>query len=385
MTHLSFPRSVRARCAALSGVLASAAVVLLPHCLPAAAPVSAPPLIEAKDGWQVRFDPRTSILECAHASLGARLAGALSFVPESKGAPPKWSVQTARDFAPQRLAIVDEHNDVQGYVAIRLEGARLSLLAIHRPPQLYGGELRYAPSAALGAGAFACRTRAIQESAVAQMASGAADSLLNDSIFDPNRDLALRLGGGRVVISTVAPAASQPPVFQTLLAASISAGESAVISLDLIPAYYRSAYVPKYHLIDRKRCPTAPTGWMSWNTYFDTAGEKENLDEARVGARFLKPFGLEIWSIESWQDNSPRLPVSSFYNLSLKASPEKFPHGMKWLAQEIRALGFRPGIWTVPWGTGDASWRRRGTTQKRGALRQSAPGRPARTGLSRPG
>jgi len=95
---------------------------------------------------------------------------------------------------------------------------------------------------------------------------------------------------------------------------------------------------------------------MSWNAYFDTAGEKENLEEAGIAARYLKRFGLNIWSIESWQENSARLPVSNFYNLTLRASPEKFPHGMKWLAGQIRALGFRPGIWTVPFGTGDTAF-----------------------------
>jgi hypothetical protein len=45
--------------------------------------------------------------------------------------------------------------------------------------------------------------------------------------------------------------------------------------------------------------------------------------------------------------------VRNFHSLSLRHSPEKFPHGMKWLAEQIRPLGFKPGIWTVPWGTGD--------------------------------
>jgi hypothetical protein len=31
---------------------------------------------------------------------------------------------------------------------------------------------------------------------------------------------------------------------------------------------------------------------------------------------------------------------------------------MKWLADQLRALGFRPGIWTVPWGTGDEQFYR---------------------------
>ena len=48
--------------------------------------------------------------------------------------------------------------------------------------------------------------------------------------------------------------------------------------------------------------------------------------------------------------------MSNFSNLNLKPSLEKFPHGMKWLAEEIRKLGFVPGIWTVPFGTGNAEF-----------------------------
>ena len=32
----------------------------------------------------------------------------------------------------------------------------------------------------------------------------------------------------------------------------------------------------------------------------------------------------------------------------------KFPHGMKWLADAIRAEGFKPGIWLIPYTTSDA-------------------------------
>ena len=125
--------------------------------------------------------------------------------------------------------------------------------------------------------------------------------------------------------------------------------------------YYRSRYVPYYRPLDGSAAP-APTGWMSWNTYFDRAGEAENLAEARLGAKHLKPYGLEIWSIESWQDNSPSQPVRQFHNLTLRPDPAQFPHGMEWLAQQIRKLGFIPGIWTVPFGTGDAAFYRQHRT-----------------------
>jgi len=92
-----------------------------------------------------------------------------------------------------------------------------------------------------------------------------------------------------------------------------------------------------------------------------------------VGARFLRPFGLEIWSIESWQDNSPRLPVSNFHNLTLRASPEKFPHGMKWLAERIRDL-YRGGFGaSLPAGAGVRSTSARNRATRAGA----APARPS--------
>lgn len=308
----------------------------------------------ASPGWQASFDPVSSKLDCRHPGLRVQLTGRLSFFAIENGKRTPWKIQKARDFATNRLAIVDAQNDVQGYVAIATDAAQVRLTVLHRPPHDYDGELEYKAEALFGAQAFACRTRVPNKSAVVQMASGPADSLLNDSLFDPERDLVLRFGGKRTILSTQPDNGKDTVLFHANLQTSIL--ETEEMTLELLPQYYCSRYVPNYRLIDRKRCPTPPTGWMSWNVYFDTAGEKENLDEARVGAKYLKPYGLDIWSIESWQDNSPKLPVSDFYNLTLRPSTEKFPHGMKWLAEQIRSLGFKPGIWTVPFGTGDKSY-----------------------------
>jgi hypothetical protein len=305
-------------------------------------------------GWQVSFDPDSSKLECRHPVWGVQLTGRLSFFFVENEKRIQWSIQKSRDFATQRLALVNEQNDVQGYVAINADNSCVRLTVLHRPPQWYDGELHYEVETHFGARSFACRTHVPNKSSVVQMASGSADSLLNDSIFDPERDLALRFGAKKTDLTTPLGDTNGADLFRANLTTSIL--ETGEMTLELLPHYYRSRYVPNYRLIDRKRCPTAPTGWMSWNVYFDTAGEKENLDEACIGAKYLKPFGLDIWSIESWQDNSSRLPVSDFYNLTLQASPVKFPHGMKWLAEQIRALGFRPGIWTVPFGTGDSNY-----------------------------
>jgi hypothetical protein len=316
---------------------------------------TAQPVPIPADGWEVTFDPATSSLDCRHLATGNRLAGPLAFTAsQGGGAPVAWTIQPARDSVSRRLALVDPRNDVQGYLNILGDGNRLSLSVLPRPRQNYSGELTFTAETTLGAQAFACRTRLPEQSLVLQMASGPSDSLLNESLFDPQRDLAVRFSGRQVSISTHPAAGNLPPTFRVRISAAVLKPGVSEISMEMVPDYYRARYVPDYRLIDRKRAPTPPTGWMSWNAYFDVAGEKENLEEARIAARLLKPFGLQIWSIESWQENSLELPVSRFYNLTLRASPVEFPHGMKWLAQQIRDLGFRPGIWTVPFGTGDA-------------------------------
>ena len=181
--------------------------------------------------------------------------------------------------------------------------------------------------------------------------SGDADSLLNDALFSAAADEALRLDADNLALMSISPG-----VWEFGLAASITDPSTCEIGFEITRDYYRSRWVPYYAPIDRTRSPRPPTGWMSWNIYFDKAGSKENLAEARLGKKYLQPFGLEFWSIESWQENSSELPVSKFYNMDLETHPQQFPEGMKWLADEIRKLGFRPGLWMAPFGTGNTNF-----------------------------
>ncbi|MBP7933151.1 MAG: alpha-galactosidase [Phycisphaerae bacterium] len=305
--------------------------------------------------WRIEFRPADSTLVCVHAASGAEITGALSFAAEIEGKRQLWSIGRARDSASGRLSLIDAAGDVQGYLTFSGSGALLNVTIAHRSAQSYKGELVFRATARFGDRSFACRTRPPVGSRVVQMASGPADSSLNDSLFDVDTDIALRLTGRTLAIHSPADQIG-PRRFELVMSASPQAADGATLAFELLRDYYRSRYVPSYRPIDRKRCPSSPTGWMSWNVYFDKAGEEDNLAEARLGARCLKPFGLEIWHIESWQDNSDRLPVRKFHNLTLRPDPRKFPHGMKWLADRIRELGFRPGIWTVPFGTGDRAF-----------------------------
>lgn len=306
--------------------------------------------------WQMHFSIENASLTLEHPDSSATLSGLLTFSAINRdGKEEAWRVVPPRDSVTSRLALLDLEGNVQGYVVFVGNGDSLELRVIHRTAQNYEGSLLFNASARLGSQPFACRTRPPMGGRVVQLALGPADSRLNDSLFDIEADTALQFDGASVAITTGREEAGNP-AFAVDLSASIANPAHAAIRLDVLRGYYKNRYAPYYHPINKERCPVAPTGWMSWNVYFDTAGEKENLDEARVAARYLKPYGMEFFSIESWQDNSPELPVSKFHNLTLRPDPNKFPSGMKWLANEIRKLGFRPGIWTVPFGTGDTAF-----------------------------
>jgi hypothetical protein len=80
-------------------------------------------------------------------------------------------------------------------------------------------------------------------------------------------------------------------------------------------------------------------GWCDWFYAFGDITEDEVVRNAEFAARILRPFGFEYVQVDEgfqrwhgdWEGN------------------ERFPHGMKWLADRIRALGLKPGIWLAPY------------------------------------
>jgi hypothetical protein len=303
-------------------------------------------------GWKLEFEPQTARLTCQHAGTGATVVGTLAFAEIADGKETGWGFDLARDGVSDRLALLTPQGNVNGYVLVGGSPDRLELTVIHRAFLSYRGRLSFTGTAQVGRAAFACCISPRPTSPVVQMASGPADSALNDALFEAQTDTLLRFAGEIVRITTEPNGPGHAPRFHLRLTARPEQAGASMLVFDLREHFYRSRYVPSYRPINRKRCPSAPSGWMSWNVYFDQAGEKENLAEAEVGARLLRPFGLDIWSIESWQANSDHQPVRDFHHLTQVAHPRQFPHGMKWLAEQIRALGFKPGIWVVPFGTG---------------------------------
>jgi hypothetical protein len=90
--------------------------------------------------------------------------------------------------------------------------------------------------------------------------------------------------------------------------------------------------------------PVIPDGpvvsWCTWYPYRLGVTEERVLENARVAAERLRPLGLRIMEVDlGWE--SGNLPCSFTEN-------ERFPHGLKWLADQLGALGFELGAWSAP-------------------------------------
>jgi hypothetical protein len=88
--------------------------------------------------------------------------------------------------------------------------------------------------------------------------------------------------------------------------------------------------------IPRKK--TIINGWCSWFYTYEFVTEEEVIRNAEFVSVNMKQSGLEYIQVDEgyqrfhgeWEGN------------------DRFPHGMKWLAEKIKSYGLKPGIWFAP-------------------------------------
>lgn len=302
--------------------------------------------------WRISFDETTETLSLANDAARVKVEGPVAY----KGAAGSdCRVVLPQDAADDRLGVVDlnhwlgykkdkddQEKDgmVIAYISFRGWGDRLSLEVFNRGVLGWEkpGSFAFDVRATVRPDSFPCRTVPVKGERVINFADGVGDSALNDSIFAREEDLALRFFSRDTRIASCGGG-----TYTVHVEAGVVEAAEASVTIEADCAYYASRWAPGYRPINRKRCPRAPTGWMNWNTYFDKAGAKANLAEARVAAEYLKPFGLEIISIESWQGGTEWLPTSDSQVLDHSRHEPQFPYSMKQLADEIRALAFNQG------------------------------------------
>lgn len=99
------------------------------------------------------------------------------------------------------------------------------------------------------------------------------------------------------------------------------------------------SYAEAVGKINNARVNSILNGWCSWFYTLSQVSEKEVVANTAFAAKHLKPYGLEYIQIDEgyqqwhgeWEGN------------------ERFPNGMKWLADNIKAQGFKAGLWISPY------------------------------------
>lgn len=106
------------------------------------------------------------------------------------------------------------------------------------------------------------------------------------------------------------------------------------------------AYADAAAKLHRVRLPACPVVYDTWYHVFGAWTESELLGNAAFLKKNLGPFGVDVVQIDDgWQgDHVGDAPKKEF---SQARSPG-YPDGMKSAADKVKALGFRPGLWFMP-------------------------------------
>lgn len=137
-----------------------------------------------------------------------------------------------------------------------------------------------------------------------------------------------------------------------LLTASIISGIAATAPALAATSAKKKAAPPK-----RELAPTPPMGWNSWNSFATTITEAQALENARIMAEKLLPFGYDVFTVDiQWYEPNAKsyeyrkdaeLTMDEFGRLL--PAPNRFPSaangaGFKSLADQIHRMGMKFGI-----------------------------------------
>lgn len=110
----------------------------------------------------------------------------------------------------------------------------------------------------------------------------------------------------------------------------------------LLADKYDIDFVP---LKKRGRYDSPPAGWMTWYALKFDASEETVLRNARFQAEHLKDFGADtIWV--DWEWYHKKYERERFDGVDcFHPDPKKYPHGLGYVAEEIKKCGFIPALW----------------------------------------
>jgi Melibiase len=117
---------------------------------------------------------------------------------------------------------------------------------------------------------------------------------------------------------------------------------------------WADAVAKTYHI----KLPEQPSGFCTWyaEKHGGAADEKSLAELAEFAAKKLKPFGFNFVQIDDhWQQGEKKNGPTK--NFTAFRSPGPYGSGMKPMADKLKQLGLRPGIWFMPFaGTYNDPW-----------------------------
>ncbi|HEX5411688.1 MAG TPA: glycoside hydrolase family 36 protein [Terriglobia bacterium] len=237
------------------------------------------------------------------------------------------------------------HGPAAYEIVLSGEGPALDVSLSGFPP---GGEAQAEIAAEIDGGREPIQARLRDpDDGVQQMTSGPATSTLNDCVYDRFRDQALQILARKTGFSVAANG------FRVSAADPLSAAPHCRFR---VVEHVLGSRLPFYAPLDKSKWPEVPVGWISWYQYFSRVTEQDIVENAQAVAKYFKAFGLKYCLVDAgWQaagDGEKGSPIGGDWN----AWNDKFPHGMKWLADQIHSQGLYAGLWLSAFGNADAQF-----------------------------
>lgn len=90
----------------------------------------------------------------------------------------------------------------------------------------------------------------------------------------------------------------------------------------------------------REEAVVDPTGWWSWNVFFDKVTEQQIVDHAAFLRDELAPQGFKLVELDDGYEQ--------LWGEWEATDPSRFPSGLAGLSQKVRASGLSVGLWLAP-------------------------------------
>ena len=175
--------------------------------------------------------------------------------------------------------------------------------------------------------------RASQGPLIVRHASGVGRNLRNRAVYDRKWDWVLSVDANPKVVVTPLEVNQDQNSFSVEI-------EGYEIILRFRPHFYQNHRgLEFFEPWTYKVWPQSVAGWISWFAFFDKVTEKDMVETADVFSAALRPFGYEYFQMDDGYQRGNGGP-------ELWLNPnEKFPHGLKYLAEYIKGKGLKPGLW----------------------------------------